>query len=75
MIEQTQAENKTDDAKVSKRVISGETVIGYAVFGCLAAGTIGIFKAMDMEGIGAAACLLASVAAFGTTCYIYFRKD
>jgi hypothetical protein len=75
MTEQTQAENKTDDAKVSKRVISGETVVGYAVFGCLVAGTIGIFKATEMEGIGAAACLLAAVAAFGMVCHIYFRKD
>ena len=75
MTEQTQAENKTDDAKVSKRVISGETVTGYAVFGCLVAGTIGIFKATLMEGIGAAACLLAAVAAFGMVCHIYFRKD
>jgi hypothetical protein len=75
MIEQTQAESKTDDAKVSKHVISGEAVVGYAVFGCLIAGTIGIFKATEMEGIGSAACLLASVAAFGTTCYIYFRKE
>jgi hypothetical protein len=75
MIEQTQAESKTGDAKVSKRVISGETITGYAVFGCLVAGTIGIFKAIDTEGIGTAACLLAAVAAFGMVCYIYFRKD
>ena len=62
------------DAKIVKRVISGEAVVGYAILGCLVAGTIGIIKAIGMDGTGAAACLLASVAAFGTVCYIYFRK-
>ena len=74
MIEQTQVESKIGDAKVSKHVISGETVTGYAVIGCLVAGTVGIIKAVAMEGIGSAACLLASVAAFGMVCHIYFRK-
>jgi hypothetical protein len=75
MATQTQAESKTDDAKESKRVVSGESITGYAVIGCLVAGTIGIFKAMGSEGVGAGACLLASVAAFGTIYYIYYRKD
>jgi len=75
MIEQPQTEKKTDDAKLSKRVISGETVTGYAVIGCLVAGTIGILKSTEVDGIGAAACLLAAVAAFGVVCHIYFRKD
>jgi len=62
------------EVRTTKRVISGEAVVGYSVLGCLAAGTIGIFKALNMEGVGAAACLQASVAAFGTVCYIYLRK-
>jgi len=66
--------SQVSDARVIKRIISGEAVVGYAVLGCLAAGTIGIIKAIGMEDLGAAACLLASVAAFGTVCYIYFRK-
>jgi hypothetical protein len=75
MTTQTQVESKTDDVKESKHVVRGETITGYAVIGCLVAGTIGILKAIASEGIGAAACLLASVAAFGVTCYIYFRRD
>jgi hypothetical protein len=63
------------DAKVIKRIFSGEAVVGYAVLGCLVAGTIGIIKAIGMDGAGAAACLVAAVAAFGTVCYIYFRKS
>ena len=75
MTTDTPVQTQSSDAKPAKRIISGETVIGYSVLGCLVAGTIGIIKAMEMEGIGAASCLLASVAAFGTTCYIYFRRD
>lgn len=71
---EAQVENISSEVKATKHIISGEAVVGYAVLGCLAAGTIGIFKAMSLEGVGAAACLLASVAAFGTVCYIYFRK-
>ena len=72
---QTQNQNITSELKRSKRVIGGEGVVGYAVLGCLAAGTIGIYKAVWTDGIGAASCLLASIVAFGTICYIYFRKD
>jgi hypothetical protein len=66
--------SQLSDAKLIKHIVSGEAVVGYAVLGCLVAGTVGILKAIGMEDIGAAACLLASVAAFGTVCYIYFRK-
>jgi len=74
MITEAPAENISSEVKTTKRVISGEAVVGYAVLGCLAAGTIGIFKTLNMDGFGSASCLLASVAAFGTVCYIYFRK-
>jgi hypothetical protein len=71
---QTQVQSQTDDTKAASRIIGGETVVGYAVLGCLAAGTIGLVKAIFMDGIGAGWCLLVSVAAFGTVCYIYYRK-
>jgi hypothetical protein len=74
MTTQPRVQSQGDDVNALNRIVSGEAVVGYAVLGCLAAGTIGIFKAIFMDGIGAALCLLASVAAFGTVCYIYYRK-
>jgi len=71
---QTQVQSQADDTKAAGHIIGGETVVGYAVLGCLAAGTIGLAKAASMDGIGAGSCLLASVAAFGTVCYIYYSK-
>ncbi len=71
---QRQARDVGSEVKATKHVISGEVVIGLSVLGCLAAGAIGLFKALGAEGAGAGVCLLASVAAFGTVCYIYFRK-
>jgi hypothetical protein len=63
------------DVKASGRSISAETVIGCAILGCLVAGIVGIIKAITMDsGSGAALCLLASVAAFGTVCFVYLRK-
>jgi hypothetical protein len=62
------------DVKASKRTISGEAVLGYALLGCLVAGTIGLFKAFGAGGGDAAWCLLASVAAFGAVAYIYLQK-
>ena len=54
----------------------GEKVVGFAVLGCLVAGTVGILKALGMEsGIDVLLCLLASVAAFGTVLYICFRRN
>lgn len=74
MTTETQTQSENSESKPIKHV-SGEKVVGYAVLGCLTAGTIGIYKAMVSEGIGAAACLFAAVSAFGITCYIYFRRD
>ena len=45
------------DAKVIKRIFSGEAVVGYAVLGSLVAGAIGMIKAIGMEDAGTAACL------------------
>jgi hypothetical protein len=73
MIPQIQTENQT--VKVD-RYASAETVVGFAVIGCLVAGAVGIDKAMDMaSGIDVLLCLLGSVAAFGMVFYIYFRKS
>ncbi|HVV02131.1 MAG TPA: hypothetical protein VHH88_12260 [Verrucomicrobiae bacterium] len=52
-----------------------ETVIGFAILGCLAAGVIGIVTALSMTtGLDVLLCLLGSVAAFGTVFYIYLHK-
>ena len=72
---QPKVEIKSLDAGAAKRVISGETVVGCAVLGCLFAGTIGVLKALSEQGVDAAACLLASVAAFGMVTHIYLRKS
>lgn len=54
---------------------SCETVIGFAILGCLVAGGVGIAKALSMEsGVEVLLCLLGSVAAFGMVFYVYFRK-
>ena len=71
----TQTQNKPNEIPTSSRAISGEGAVGFAILGCEVAGTIGVLKALSSEGLGAAACLLASVIAFGAVCYIYFRRD
>lgn len=72
---EAQTQNIDNGVKPSKRIVAGEGVVGYAVLGCIVAGTIGIYKAAWANGVDAAACLVASVVAFGTICYIYFRKE
>jgi len=69
----TQTDNQT--TKVDRHA-SAETVVGFAVIGCLVAGAVGIDKATDMQnGLDVLLCLLGSVAAFGMVFYIYFRRD
>jgi hypothetical protein len=73
----TQAETPahSEPTKPAKRIVSGEAVLGFAVFGCLLTGILGIVRAgIAPDAVGAAACLLASVVAFGTVSYIYARK-
>jgi hypothetical protein len=73
MTTQTQTENQT--VKVDRNA-GAETVVGFAIIGCLVAGAVGIDKALDMQnGWDVLLCLLSSVAAFGMVFYIYFRKD
>jgi hypothetical protein len=69
---QTQTENRS---VAPERSSSGETVVGFAVLGCLVADGVGIAKALSMEsGVDVLLCLLGSVAAFGMVFYVYFRK-
>ena len=73
MTTQTDAQNPSGTAERSS---SAETVVGFAVLGCLVAGTVGILKASSMEsGFDVLLCLLGSVAAFGMVFYIYFRRS
>ena len=70
---QTQSENQ---AVTKERGNSGDTVVGFAVLGCLVAGFVGISRALYMQsGFDVLLCLLGSVAAFGMVFYIYFRRD
>jgi hypothetical protein len=70
-------QTQTDNQRVrADRNASAETVVGFAVIGCLIAGAVGIAKAMDMDsGWDVLLCLLGSVAGFGMVFYIYFRKS
>jgi hypothetical protein len=73
---QAEAPAQTEATKPAKRVVSGEAVLGYAVFGSLLTGIIGIARGGTApDAVGAAACLLASVLAFATVSYIYIRKS
>jgi hypothetical protein len=68
--------NIQNRSETDERSRSAETVLGWAVFGCLAAGGVGIVRALGMEtGLDVLLCLLGSMAAFGMVFYIYFRKD
>ena len=52
------------------------TALDWAVFGCLAAGGVGIYKAATMDTpLGVLLCLLGSVAAFGLIIFVHLRKD
>jgi hypothetical protein len=72
MSTQTETENRSEKAE---RNSSAETVLGFVIFGLLAAGAVGVYKASDMtSGLDVMLCLLGSVAAFGSVYYIYFGK-
>jgi hypothetical protein len=69
---QTQTENRSS---APDRSSSADTVVGFAVLGCLIAGGVGIAKALSMEsGVGVLFCLIGSVAAFGMVYYIYYGR-
>ncbi len=71
-MQQSQTQNRSE---TPERSSSAETVVGFAVMGLLAAGTVGVLKAMSMEsGFDVLLCLLGSVAAFGAVYHIYFGR-
>ena len=68
----TQTQNRSETLE---RGSSADTVVGFAVLGLLAAGAVGVLKALGMEsGFDVLLCLLGSVAAFGAAYYICCGK-
>jgi uncharacterized membrane protein YuzA (DUF378 family) len=66
---------QTENQIKAEQTSSGETVLGFAVLGCLVAGAVGILKALDMHsGFDVLLCLLGSVTAFGAIFYLYLAK-
>ena len=73
MTTQIQTENPS---ATTERNSSASTVLGFAVIGLLAAGSVGVLKALSMDrGFDVLLCLLGSVAAFGSVYYIYFGVE
>jgi hypothetical protein len=73
MTRDTTTENRVNSAVDNS---DADKVMGFAVLGCLVAGSVGILKAMSMEsGTNVLLCLLGSVAAFGTVLYFCLRRD
>ena len=72
MSTQTETQNRSE---TPERNSSAETALGFVIFGLLAAGAVGIYKASEMtSGLDVMLCLLGSVPAFGGVYYIYFGK-
>jgi len=72
MTPQTETVDRSEAAETSSRKT---TALDWAVFGCLAAGGVGIIKALGMDSpFGVLLCLLGSVAAFGMVFYVHLRK-
>lgn len=65
----------TEEKVPSISNVSGASVVGFATLGCLAAGCIGLLRALTAEGIAAGVFLLVSVVAFATVSFIYLGKD
>jgi hypothetical protein len=77
---QTQTQNRSETVGrisfASDRSPAADTALGFAVIGFLAAGAVGILKALSMpSGIDVLLCLLGSAIAFGAVFYIYSGKD
>jgi hypothetical protein len=71
MTTQTETETRGETAE-SKRT----SALDYAMFGCLAAGGVGIIKALDMNSaMDVFICLLGSVVSFGVVFYVHLRKQ
>ena len=73
---QTSTETETEARKDAARSESRTDALDWAVFGCLAAGAVGIIKALNMDRpFDVAICLLASVAAFSVVLFVHLRKQ
>ena len=70
----TQTET-VDRGEAAESTARKTTALDWAVFGCLAAGGVGIIKALNVDSpFGDLMCLLGSVAAFGTVFYVHLRR-
>ena len=61
--------------ELSQHTHGKETVMVFAVIGCLMAGIAGVIKAIDMaRGFDVLLCLLGATGAFGVALCVYFWK-
>jgi hypothetical protein len=65
----------TLSAQLSRPNSSRETVMSFAVLGCLVAGLAGVVKALSMTGgFDVLLCLLGAIGAFGMALCVYFWR-
>ena len=71
MTTKTETENHDETSEKQSRA----DALDWAVFGCVAAGGVGIYKACEMSNaVDVLICLLGSVIAFGVVFYVHLRK-
>lgn len=73
----TPSQTEGDIARKDRAETSPESssALGYAVFGCLIAGGVGIVKALGMDRpVDVLLCLLASVLCFGVVIHVHSRR-
>ena len=71
----TQTQTQTP-GETTERTAGAESVLGYAVLGLLATGSIGLIKALEMNRASdVLLCLLSSTAAFGAILCMYLRRN
>jgi hypothetical protein len=69
---QTENLNRPDSAEATSSNAEG---LDWAVFGCLAAGGVGIIKALQMDKpVDILVCLLGSLVAFCVVFYVNLRR-
>jgi hypothetical protein len=62
-------------SEISRRDAGKETVMAFAVIGCMIAGLAGVIKAVNMAtGFDVLLCLLGAIGAFGMALCVYFWK-
>ena len=68
--------NTQKKGETPERIANAEIVVGWAVFGSLVGGGVGVCKAMAMHSaVDVLLCLLGAVACFGMVFYLYLRKS